>query len=106
MTSKTTNKFLPQVRTRAVRMVLDHETEPPHGCIRNGVLFLDLLRIAGVDRNLNEVAYLDVSDRVAKRGVDDPAFSCAQNSAISPHLVDADPAFRVDDWTCHAKGHV
>ena len=27
MTSKTTNKFSPEVRTRAVRMVLDHETE-------------------------------------------------------------------------------
>ena len=29
MTSKTTNKFSPEVRTRAVRMVLDHETEHP-----------------------------------------------------------------------------
>jgi transposase-like protein len=27
MTSKTTNKFSPEVRTRAVRMVLDHEAE-------------------------------------------------------------------------------
>ena len=27
MTSKTTNKFLPEVRDRAVRMVLDHERE-------------------------------------------------------------------------------
>ena len=29
MTSKTTNKFSPEVRTRAVRMVLDHEREHP-----------------------------------------------------------------------------
>jgi transposase len=29
MTSKTTNKFSPEVRTRAVRMVLDHEGEHP-----------------------------------------------------------------------------
>ena len=27
MTSKTTNKFAPEVRTRAVRMVLDHEKD-------------------------------------------------------------------------------
>ena len=27
MTSKTTNKFSPEVRTRAVRMVLEHEDE-------------------------------------------------------------------------------
>ena len=29
MTSKTTNKFSPEVRTRAVRMVLDHVSEHP-----------------------------------------------------------------------------
>jgi transposase len=29
MTSKTTNKFSPEVRTRAVRMVLDHAGEHP-----------------------------------------------------------------------------
>src|ERR1700733_389703 len=29
MTSKTTNKFSPEVRTRAVRMVLDHTSEHP-----------------------------------------------------------------------------
>jgi transposase len=29
MTGRTTNKFSPEVRTRAVRMVLDHETEHP-----------------------------------------------------------------------------
>ena len=29
MTSKTTNKFSPEVRVRAVRMVLDHEHEHP-----------------------------------------------------------------------------
>lgn len=27
MTSKTTNKFSPEIRTRAVRLVLDHENE-------------------------------------------------------------------------------
>ena len=29
MTSKTTNKFSPEVRAPAVRMVLDHEAEHP-----------------------------------------------------------------------------
>ena len=29
MMNKTTNKFSPEVRTRAVRMALDHETEHP-----------------------------------------------------------------------------
>jgi transposase-like protein len=29
MTSKTTNKFSPEVRARAVRMVLDHEHDHP-----------------------------------------------------------------------------
>ncbi|OLP45412.1 transposase [Rhizobium oryziradicis] len=29
MTSKTTNKFSPEVRTRAVRMVTEHEAEHP-----------------------------------------------------------------------------
>jgi transposase-like protein len=29
MTSKTTNEFSPEVRARAVRMVLGHEADPP-----------------------------------------------------------------------------
>ena len=29
--SKTTNKFSPEVRERAIRMVLDHEEEHPRG---------------------------------------------------------------------------
>ena len=32
MKSKTTNKFSPEVRTRAVRMVLDHVGEHPSRC--------------------------------------------------------------------------
>ena len=33
MTSKTTNKFSPEVRARAVRMVLDHASEHPRAAV-------------------------------------------------------------------------
>ncbi len=33
MTSSTTNKFSPEVRDRAVRMVLEHEVEHPSGSV-------------------------------------------------------------------------
>ena len=62
--SKTTNKFSPEVRARAVRMMLDHEGEYPSrwaaalsisakiGCSAN--MLLDWVKRAGVPSNMAE----------------------------------------------------
>ncbi len=62
--SKTTNKFSPEVRARAVRMVLDHEGEYPSrwaavlsisakiGCSAHRLL--DWVKWAGVPSNMAE----------------------------------------------------
>src|SRR6476620_12802853 len=64
MTSKTTNKFSPEVRARAVRMVLDHASEHPSrwaavtsiaakiGCTPQTLH--DWVKKAEVDRNRHE----------------------------------------------------
>ena len=47
MTSKTTNKFSPEVRARAVRLVLDHEGE--HIALGGGHIDCGQDRLHGAD---------------------------------------------------------
>jgi transposase len=74
MTSKTTNKFSPEVRTRAVRMVLDHEGEHASrwaavvsiaskiGCTPQTLH--EWVKKAGIDSGKRSGAPSDVTDRL------------------------------------------
>ncbi|GAA0752963.1 Transposase [Bosea sp. TND4EK4] len=74
MTSKTTNKFSPEVRTRAVRMVLEHEKDHPSrwaavvsiaakiGC--SGQTLNEWVKKAEVDSGMRGGVPSDVAERM------------------------------------------
>ena len=74
MTSKTTNKFSPEVRARAVRMVLDHEKDHPScwtavvsiaakiGCA--GQTLHEWVKKAEVDSGIRAGVPSDAADRI------------------------------------------
>ena len=74
MTSKTTNKFSPEVRARAVRMVLDHEHEHPSrwatvvsvsdkiGCVAQTLL--EWVKKEEIDKGRRSGVPTDVAERL------------------------------------------
>ena len=66
MTSKTTNKFSPEVRSRAVRLVLDHEHEHPS---RWGAIMSIAAKIGCTPQTLHDWVKKAEVDRGQRAGV-------------------------------------
>src|ERR1700682_1081766 len=66
MTSKTTNKFSPEIRARAVRMVVDHENEHPS---RGAAIVSIAGKIGCTSQTLNEWLKKAERDSGRKPGV-------------------------------------
>jgi transposase len=65
MTTKTTNKFSPEVRSRAVRLVLDHERDHPS---RWAAISSIAAKIGCTPQTLNEwVKKAEIDNRRARR---------------------------------------
>ena len=74
MTSKTTNKFSPEVRARAVRMVLDHASEHPS---RWAAVTSIAAKIGCTPQTLHDwvkKAEVDSGQRIARNTHSGPAF--------------------------------
>ncbi len=99
MTSKTTNKFSPEIRDRAVRLVLDHESEHRSrwmavqsiaakiGCSAHTLL--DWVKKAEVDTGKRAGVPSDVSEKLKalereNRSFDRPTRSCVRRAHILP----------------------
>lgn len=71
MTSKTTNRYFPEVRARAVRLVLDHESEHPS---RRAAVSSVAAKIGCSAHTLHEwVKQANSSAHVASRGESEQA---------------------------------
>ena len=97
MTSKTTNKFSPEVRTRAVRMVLDHASEHPS---RWAAVTSIAAKIGCTPQTLHDWVKKAEIDSGQRAGVPNCGFR-----GLRPGIpIERDHAFRSKAATCSDEG--